>query len=204
MSSIDEVTKGMDSISVNRRTKSEHKAGYTDDYNDDDKPLTQSDVNEERKKLLLMPAKQMNRLVDDFSNCLTRILTAAEKRLKQMEKDNPDEDYSEDIVLVTQIRGLMAFCPNEELFVRTKGKVWKVKDHILKRNVNYFRDRDYNKLIKKDSNEAFIYQIIDLIKDQVDVLTSDELEYYWKQVAQMLQCVAIFKKTVKESRQKKK
>jgi hypothetical protein len=153
----------------------------------DVKPLSEDDVLNEMKALNSIPPDQMNKIINNYTNALAAMLT--------MSVENTSEE--EQIVELEQIKRIMGLCPSVEKFIRSKDKVWGARKHILDRNADYFMNKDYGKLIKKDANQAFIESIIELIKDRYDNMEKKELDFYWDKATVMLRCVATFKKAMR-------
>ena len=151
-----------------------------------DRALSDDDVNQEIIKLRRYPVDEVNSILEDFSNCLTSLITTAIKHCC-------DE---EDEIQLTAIRKIVVLLPLEEKFIRVKGKIWNidVRKSIMKQDATYFMEKDYSKNIKKDDNQEFIENLIMTIKTRFQELSLDDQLTYWKISMKMLQSVARFKR----------
>lgn len=151
-------------------------------------PLTDDDCNRLMQKIIKADATEMNDIFRTYSNTITAILTMVIK--------NAQDD--EDIVEIERIKRIINFAPIEEKFIRSKDKIWAVRHHILNKNLQYFMEKDYSAVIKRDHNQAMLEAIVEIIKNGIAKLSQDDLDFYWKKAALMLKCAARFKKAVGE------
>jgi DNA-binding XRE family transcriptional regulator len=151
------------------------------------KPLDENDVLQEMQNLGKLDEKIMNKILNTYSNAISSLIKTASVHL---ENDGDEED----IVLLEQVRRVLGFCPSEELFIRSKDKVWAVRHHIMKQNANYFLEKDYSASIKEDGNQAFIESLIEVVRNTYEDIEEVEREAYWKIAKKILHCVALYKK----------
>jgi hypothetical protein len=153
------------------------------------KPLSDDDVDEIRRRLAKADPKELNDIFNVHSQLLNAVLTTAIKQTK-------DED---EIVEIERIKRLINLAPIDERFVRSKDKIWNVRNQILEKNTQWFLDRDYSSLVKKDHNQATIETIMSIIRDKFHTLSKAEMDHYWNKAIALLQNVARYKKLVGES-----
>lgn len=90
---------------------------------------------------------------------------------------------------IDRIRAVLKICPDEELFIRLKDKLYAAREEIYKKNIEFFLDRDYKAFIKVDHKKQMIESILQIVKHKSKELTEEEREIYWKYVFQLLQNV---------------
>ncbi len=147
------------------------------------KPLTQDEVDATVKKMAVVNPTVLNKIFQTYANTLNQLLVAAIKQTK---------DESE-LVEIERLKRIINFAPLEERFIRSKDKIWTVRDHIVNKNADFFLNKDYSSVIKKDSNQVILETLIEIIKDKFTTLSNVEKDFYWKKGATMLQCVIEFK-----------
>jgi predicted choloylglycine hydrolase len=152
------------------------------------KPLTDADVAQTIKRIADADANELNDIYNKYANAILSILTMGQKQTK-------DED---ELVELDRLKRIINLTPSDERFIRTKDKVWAVREHIINKNAKFFIERDYSAAIKKDHNQGFIETLISIIKYKFTQLTKTEQDFYWKKAAILLNCVARFKKAVGE------
>lgn len=147
------------------------------------KPLTQEEVDATIQKIVKANPAALDKIFQTYTKTLNQLLVVA---LKQT------TDESE-IVEIERLKRIINLCPIEERFIRSKDKIWAVRDHIIKKNADFFLKKDYSSIIKKDGNQIILETLIEIIKDKFTSLSTDEKEFYWKKGAVMLSCVIEFK-----------
>lgn len=152
--------------------------------------MSDDDVRNEMKVISKMPEVFTNSLFHGYSATIQSIVALA------LAHCDDDEDAAE----IDSLRRLVKLCPLEELFIRTKDKVWAVRNHILGKNASYFLEKDYSGMIKQDSNKAFIETLMEIIKTNFQELDTSDQNEYWKKAATLLNYVGQFKKKMNELR----
>jgi len=152
------------------------------------KPLSDSDVTSLLEKISQCDSKITNPLFIEYSNTLNSLLSII---VTQLEEES-------EIVELERVKRILSLCPLEEKLLRTKDKIWNVREHILAKNKDYFLNKDYSSLIKQDSNKAFIENIMEIIKDNFNDLSEKEQAAYWIKAKKLLNIVARFKKAIGE------
>jgi hypothetical protein len=147
-------------------------------------PMSDADVNNIRKRLAMLDEKELNYIIDTYSQVIKGVLTIAMKNTK-------DED---EIVELERLKRLINLAPKDELFIRSKDKVWAARKRVINRDINWFLNRDYSKLIKRDSKQVMIETLINIAKNSYLKLDSAEQEIYWQKGFKLLQIVAQYKK----------
>jgi hypothetical protein len=149
--------------------------------------LTDDDVLRIQKNLDAVNPKELNEIYNTYKQTISSMLTIA----KEQAKEKNDED---DIITIEQICRLIGFLPVDEIFIRSKEKIWHHKDKILNKDADYFIKKNYSAMIKKDKNQSFLESLISIIKGKFLELTSEEQNIYWNKAAKLLNCVIRFKK----------
>lgn len=155
------------------------------------KPLDDNDVMEITARLATLDAKEINEICDGYTRQIKKLLTVIKDSL------DPKEDEDE-LVQVEQISRIVNMCPKDDLFIRSKDKIWHARKHILARNADWFLKRDYSKLIKKDQKQRMIETMIRMVQGLYSRLTKAEKDFYWDRGFEMLHLVARFKKLTGE------
>jgi hypothetical protein len=150
------------------------------------KLMTDDDVYDEiRTYMSRMNATDLESILQTFKNTVNSLLSFA------TEKVGNDE---EDCANLERVRRIIGFLPPEEIFIRVKDKVWAVRDHILNENLQYFMEKDYGNMIKKDQKQELLENIICVIKDYVTQMSEEDVKTLWTKGKIMLRCVAIYHK----------
>ena len=149
------------------------------------KPLSEKDVENNLKRITKENADRVNKIFQLYSVELNKMISMA---LRQAKVD--DDDYNDtEIVEIERLKRVINFCPIEERFMRTKDKIWASRDHIKSKNADFFLNRKYDALIKKDHNKYFIETLIDIIKDRFPQMDKDIQEFYWERGGMLLKYV---------------
>jgi hypothetical protein len=152
------------------------------------KPMTDEEVLEQTRRIAKADPKEINNIYQTQVNIIKSILAMAEK---QATEEN-------ELIELGRLKRLISLTPIDEIFIRTKDKIWAVREHILNKNADYFLKKDYSAMIKKDHNQAFMETLIEIIKDKFSTLNKEEQLFYWKKAAILLSCVIRFKKAIGE------
>lgn len=153
------------------------------------RPLTDDDVDEMRKRIAKCDPDKLNDIYNKYSQTLNGMITFCEKQTK-------DE---EEIIEISGIRRLINLAPIDERFLRTKDKIWQVRNHILAKDAEYFINKDYKNLIKKDKKQTMIETLVGMVKRKYVTLQPEIKEKYWEKAYKLLGIVAQYKKLVGES-----
>lgn len=155
------------------------------------KPLTDDDINASKAKLASLDGKKINEICDGYTRQIKLLINTAKKTLNK--KDDEDE-----IVELERLARLVALLPSDEIFLRSKDKIWHTRKQILDKNVEWFMNRDYSKNIKKDQKQTMIETIIKVVRRKFVALSEDEKDQYWMKAIELLRLVAEFKKLTGE------
>jgi hypothetical protein len=153
------------------------------------KPLTEQDIMLIRKRLANLESKALDSILNSYSQLVSGIITMALKITKE------DDEIAE----IEHLRRLIIIVPKDELFIRSKDKIWDAREKILNKDADWFIKRDYSKLIKKDSKQTMIETLVNVVKRYYPELDDDEKNMYWKKAIGLLQVVAEYKKIAKET-----
>jgi len=154
-------------------------------------PLTDNDVNMLMRKINEAYPKVLGPIFVEFSNTLNGILALA---LEQTRISGDESDISE----LEQVKRLIGFCAAEEKIIRTKDKIWNVREHIMNKDVDFFLKRDYSGMVKKDNNKAIIESLMEIVKNNFEGLTESEQNKYWKKAKKLLNLVGKFKLAIND------
>jgi len=105
-----------------------------------------------------------------------------------------DDEY--EIVQIEQLKRIMALCPIEEKFIRSKDKIWKVRKHLITKDYDFFVKRNYSKMIKEDGNQSFLITLVEIVKSAFIGMSDEERDKYWVEGARLLNYVAQYKKAI--------
>lgn len=152
------------------------------------KPLSDEDVERTLQRIAKANVEELNDIYRTYANTINSMISVA---LKQTEDES-------DLVQLERLKRIINLTPEDERFIRSKDKIWNVREHILNKNAKYFLEKDYNPMFKKDHNQSMLESLVEIIKDKFDELDSDEQLFYWKKAATLLNCVVRFKKAIGE------
>jgi hypothetical protein len=151
-------------------------------------PLTEDQVEAIRKRLANADPTELNKIF----NTQTQVINAT---LQMAIKQTDEED---EIVELEHVKRIINMAPADELFIRSKDKIWAVRKHILNKDATFFLNKDYKSLIKKDKNQSMIETLVSIIKERYVALSHEDQEQYWLKGIKLLQLVASYKKLVGE------
>lgn len=153
--------------------------------------LTDDDVLAMQKKLVNVDPKQLNEIYNTYKQTLNSMLAIAKEQAKM-------ENEEDDIITIEHICRVLNLSPVDEVFIRSKEKIWHHQDKIINKDAEYFMEKNYSAMIKKDKNQAFLESLISIIKSKFKNLTKQQQNIYWAKSAALLNCVVRFKKLVGE------
>ncbi len=166
----------------------------TNDNNHEDPPpppMTDDDYNRIVKQLGGMKSNDMVEICNGFVQQIKGLLSTVKKTLHPVN----DED---ELVEVERVIRIVNMLPADEIFIRSKDKIWYSRKHILSKNIQLFLKKDISKNIKRDSKQVMIETLVKLIKYKFQTLSTAEQEMYWAKLIKLLQYVAKFKQLVGE------
>lgn len=153
------------------------------------KPLDDSDVFLENKYLSLIKPTELQNILNNFSQSINAILTLSRKF-------TTDDD---EIIEIERVKRIFKIIPMEEIFIRCKDKIWSVREHIIKKNADYFLNKDYSSAIKKnDEKQMMIESLINLVKEKYNTLSDIDKNFYWNKTICMLNSVARYKNAIQD------
>lgn len=156
------------------------------------KPMTDDDVLAVMSKLSHLSKKDLNEICDGYTNHIKYLIVLGKRKL------NPKTDEDE-IIEMDRLMRLINMLPNDEIFIRSKDKIWFARNQILQKNIDWFFNRDYSANIKKDQKQRMIETLLRIVRNQWRDLSEEEKEMYWDRGLEILGLVAKFKKLAKES-----
>ena len=154
------------------------------------RPLSEEDVRALQKRICEADPKKLNKIFSDFSNCINTVIRML---LSQIDKEDEDE-----IVELERVKRIINLAPLDERFLRSKDKLWAARNQIREKDASYFITKNYNGLIKKDSNQVMIETLIGIIRNKYELLSNEELELYWNILNKLVDIVQLYKILVQE------
>lgn len=146
------------------------------------KLLTDDDVLAEIRDFMSnMETAKLTPILRGFQNAVQSLISFAAEIVGDDEESAADLDRT---------RRLISFCPPEEMFIRAKDKIWAVRDHILKKDLKYFIDRDYSNMIKRDQKQELLENIVMTVKDYAALMSTEKHEALWTKCKIILHWVA--------------
>lgn len=155
-------------------------------------PMTDDDVNKTIARMATLDGKQISEICDGYVRQIKILINTVKKIL------HPTDDEDE-IVELDRVLRLIGLIASDEIFIRSKDKIWHARQHILNKNADWFIKRDYSKNIKKDHKQVMIETIIRIVRVRYPKLSPAEQEQYWIKAIGLLSLVAKFKKLTGET-----
>lgn len=150
------------------------------------RPLSEEDVDNARRLLATLDAKELNEICDGYTQQIKSLISTVRKSMDPVE----DED---DLVELERLSRILGFCAADEIFIRSKDKIWAAREHIINKNADWFLNRDYSKLIKKDQKQTLIETIVRFIREKYVALSEEEQNIYWRKAGELLMFVCRYK-----------
>lgn len=155
------------------------------------RPLSEEDVNEVRARLAKLNASQIKDICDNYVNTIMELIMKVESIV---DKNEDEAEYVE----LDRVRRIVRFVDTDECFIRSKDKIWEAREHILNKDADWFLNRDYSKLIKKDQKTTMIETLISIVKGKYRGLSEQEKTIFWNYGLRLLKIVASYKKLTGE------
>lgn len=153
------------------------------------KALDDDTLNNLQKRLATVNPTELNKIYSDYGGLINKLILLCLKQTK---------DESEKVELEC-IKRIVNLAPSDERFLRSKDKIWAVRSYILEKKEDYFLNKDYSHLIKKDRNQAMLETIMAIAKNGFKRLTPIEKDAYWTIGMDLLRLIAQFKKMTGEN-----
>ena len=155
-------------------------------------PLTEDDVNTIVAKLSQLKGKDISEICNGYVRQIRAVVTYIKKKL------HPRNDEDE-LVELDRLSRLMGLCSIDEMFIRSKDKIWHARHHIRARDADWFLKRDYSANIKKDHKKAMIETLIRMIQHRYLEMNEIERDQYWCKADEMLSMVERYRKLTGEA-----
>ena len=155
------------------------------------KPLDDDDVDAVVRKTLALndsQIKQLNDIYKQFDNCISSLLSMASKTVTN----------ETELVELERVKRILKIPGDDEKFIRSKDKLWAVRNQIINKDENYFLNKDYTTIIKKDSKQAMIECVLNIIKYKFINMNPSEKAVYWTKAGEMLKYVIKYKQLMGE------
>ncbi len=172
-----------------KKTSKSNSSDIEEEINKNVRPLTDDDVDEEKKMWIKLNPKELDEVLNNFSNYLNKLLNMAKQQAKE----------EDDIVELDRVRRIMNLINNDEKFVRVKDKVWTVREKIFNKDTDFFLKRDYSGLIKKDKKQKMIETIVCIVKTKFIELPKDHQDQFWDIGKNLVFWVAKYRKLLENA-----
>lgn len=146
------------------------------------RPLDDDDVAREQELIYKLSEKNQqifSELTNEYLLSIKRILVAAESVCTD------DKEKAE----IDRLKRIIKLCPLDELFIRSKDKIYSAREQIKNKDMAFFTKKEYKSLIKEDFKKSMIESILSIVKYRCMTLTQEESEYYWQIIFKMLNLV---------------
>lgn len=148
-------------------------------------PMTDAQVSEEMKKLGRLNSTEVKKICEGYANLVKQLVKNIKNKL------NKRKDLDE-IIQVEQLMRLISLCPSEEIFIRSKDKIWFARKFILEKNAEWFLNRNYSENIKRDQKQRMIETLVRMVQIKWKNMNEDERNEYWTKAAELLKIVLDF------------
>lgn len=149
--------------------------------------LSEKDVDDTISRMAKLNSQQITKICDEYVKCIKNLITTVQKSMDE-EKDE------EDMVELDRMARIVGLSSADDIFIRSKDKIWLARDHILNKNAKWFIDKDYSQAIKKDHKQRMIETIVSIVKTKYMSLSQEEQDKYWNIAQRLLRIIASFKK----------
>lgn len=85
------------------------------------------------------------------------------------------------------------------MLARCYGHIMRAQKPIIENDKQYFIHRDYSEMIKKDKYMEFIKDLVNIIKQGLDLSTEDELSVIWDYAFVLLYCSTKFNEHITQT-----
>lgn len=152
-------------------------------------PMSEDDYEREKSKLFRTNPDVISTIINNYFMTVKNLMTTVQKKISS------DKEMDEsDALSIDRLKRLVNLCPPEEIFIRSKEKIWAVRMHIINKNADYFMQKDYSSLIKKDEKQTMLESLIIICKSRYNKMTAEEKEVYWMYANELLKSVIQCKK----------
>ena len=131
----------------------------------------------------LKKEKEINDIIAFFNRQVSNILKAIDSGYAGV-KNNADFD---------RIRRIAKIARDEDppcMLERCTEKLWDNREAIMTRNVDFLiKPEVAKKYIKDDDNKEWLESVMEFVRNKHKDLGDAEIEYLWKCIDNMLQCV---------------
>jgi hypothetical protein len=150
------------------------------------KPLSEKDIIDQLNVLKPNQQKEFDEICNGFCNILTRLIVMASKRTTD----------DADIVELDRLKRITSCMPSFDKFIRCQDKIYVAREKIRNRDVNFFLNKDYSGVIKKDHNQTMMETLIEALKTNFESFSNAEKALYWNKADELLAYVIRFKKLI--------
>lgn len=129
--------------------------------------------------------KELSDILQQFNRQVSRIF----KIVDAIVPDEPNVDWARRIIKIFRNENPPA------VLEKCIDKLWDNKDHIMSRDVNFFKTCSFDKYIKKDENKEWLDRLIVLMRTRFFDLSKKEQNCIWECLGEMLKNVIKYKIT---------
>jgi hypothetical protein len=152
-------------------------------------PMSEEDYEREKTKLFRSNPDAISTIINNYFMTVKNLMTTVQKKIS-----NDKEIDETDSLSIDRLKRLVNLCPPEEIFIRSKEKIWAVRMHIVNKNADYFMKKDYSGMIKKDEKQTMLESLIIICKSRYNQMSAEEKEIYWMYANELLKSVIQYKK----------
>jgi hypothetical protein len=127
--------------------------------------------------------KKIITIVQNYNRVCTKLLNMVESIIP----DNPK------IYIVTRVFNMVKRENPAMLIEKGIDKLWDNKDHIINKDIDFFKQANGSQYIKNDSRKEWLTDLVAMLKGEYENLNEKEIEKIWESIRIMLECVIQYK-----------
>jgi hypothetical protein len=127
--------------------------------------------------------KKINTIVQNYNRQVKKLLSMIDYLIP----DNPK------VYLIIRIFNMIKRENPSMIIERGVDKLWDNKDHILNKDVEFFKKSTGSQYIKDDNNKEWLTELISMLKEEYENLNEKEINVIWSGMKNLLECVIQFK-----------
>ena len=123
--------------------------------------------------------KQLSDILQKFNSKISKLMKIA----RNFTDEDPNIEWVSRIIKIIR---------NENppmILERCIDKFWDNKDHIISRDVEFFKTCSTDKYVKNDNNKQWIDGLINVVRTKFFELSSSEQNIIWECMNEMLKCI---------------
>jgi hypothetical protein len=127
--------------------------------------------------------KKINTVVQNYNREVKKLLNIVDYLIP----DNPK------VYIIIRVFNMVKRENPSMIIERGVDKLWDNKDHILNKDVEFFKKSTGAQYIKDDSNKEWLTELISMLKDEYENLNEKEIDMMWTGMKNLLEYVIQFK-----------